>query len=131
MVVKFLRGLKPSIAKWIEHAAPDGCWTSTEQIFSKALTFESSKAAMLRSEVLADQAGKVEEGAEAKVTDTEGFTVVKREAEIEAPGQREAHQAESLINQSGSPLKNGPSARQLDGARCVAWRGARITLPPA
>lgn len=47
--VKFLRGLKPMIAKLVQNAAPDGWFTSVDQVYAKALTFETNKAAMMDS----------------------------------------------------------------------------------
>ena len=43
----FLRGLKPAYAKLGQDAARDGLWTSTEQVFAKSMTFETSKAAIM------------------------------------------------------------------------------------
>ena len=47
VVVKFLRGLRTPIAKLVQESAPDGWWTSSDQVFAKALTFETNKAAMM------------------------------------------------------------------------------------
>lgn len=45
--VKFLRGLKPHINKLVQNTAPDGWWNSVDQVYAKALTFETNKAAMM------------------------------------------------------------------------------------
>ena len=47
--MKFLRGLKPNIARLVQDAAHDEWWTSSEQSFAKALTFQTNKAAMIGS----------------------------------------------------------------------------------
>ena len=51
VIVHFLRNLKPAIARLCENNVPIGWWTSLSQVFEKALTFETNKAAMLGSEV--------------------------------------------------------------------------------
>ena len=48
--VKFLRGLKPVIAKLVQNAAPDGWFTSVDQMYAKA--FKTNKAAMMDKDSL-------------------------------------------------------------------------------
>ena len=60
VTVKFLRGLKPHIAKLCEDNAPDGWWKSSDEVFAKALAFETNKAAMIGNEsVIAMTAGNL------------------------------------------------------------------------
>lgn len=47
LTIKFFNGLKPSILKLVEDSAPAGWWTSTEQVFEKAINFELNQAAAL------------------------------------------------------------------------------------
>ena len=47
LTIKFFNGLKPSILKLVEDSAPVGWWTSTEQVFQKAINFELNQAAAL------------------------------------------------------------------------------------
>lgn len=53
VTVKFLRGLKPNIAKLCEDNAPEGWWKSSDDVIAKALTFETNKAAMIGHEDVA------------------------------------------------------------------------------
>ena len=47
LTIKFFNGLKPNILKLVEDSAPVGWWTSTEQVFQKAINFELNQAAAL------------------------------------------------------------------------------------
>lgn len=76
--VQFLRGLKPYLAKQLEKNAPEGWWTSSEDVFSKALAYETNRAAMLVDEKPSHDVGR-------PLTNTQGTSQVTRRRDENRP----------------------------------------------
>lgn len=88
LVVKFLRGLKPHFLKLVQNAAPDGWWTSVDQVYARALTFETNRAAMMDKDsfdaVKPDGAAKRKQP-EGKQTATQPVKKLKQKSQMKNP----------------------------------------------
>ena len=113
--VKFLRGLKPVIAKLVQNAAPDGWFTSVDQVYAKALTFETNKAAMMDKNPLHD-VGKPSNDKK------EGNLMMKRKESPTASNQHDVKRKKkgNMMNPSKDVhIPKDEWVRRLKNKRCV------------
>ena len=81
LTIKFFNGLKLSILKLVEDSAPVGWWTSTEQVFQKAINFKLNQAAALGRQ-------HVQSVTPAEDISASSGLPVKRKANAKEPGKK-------------------------------------------
>lgn len=118
VVMKFLRGLKPEVARFVNQNAPRGWWQEgdLDKVYAEALNFETNQTAMSRNLMMTDRAPA------AQRLDSQFV-----DSGVKKPGQkrkREAKESGSDVAKSHNPDKSiripdKEFQRRLKAKRCV------------